>query len=143
MMKTALRSLTILTCSLFLMATQGCKDEAREKRNSASMSSDYVNDAQKAFMYANKGDYSEAIRILESLLKKDLSANVRQELMTALEKCRAQKMASINMINRAKNYMRAGNYSAAEKILNSIGDCSSDIRRQVFELQVECERHMN
>lgn len=143
MMKTALRSLTILTCSLFLMATQGCKDEAREKSNSTSMSFVYVYDAQRAFMYADKRDYSEAIRILESLLKKDLSGNIRQELMTALEKCRAQKMASINMINRAKNYMRAGNYSAAEKILNSIDDCSSDIRRQVFELQVECERHMN
>lgn len=107
------------------------------------MSFVYVYDAQRAFMYADKRDYSEAIRILESLLKKDLSGNIRQELMTALEKCRAQKMSSINMINRAKNYMRAGNYSAAEKILNSIDDCSSDIRRQVFELQVECERHMN
>lgn len=125
------------------MATQGCKDEAREKSNSTSMSSDFVYDAQRASMYANKGDYSEAIRILESLLKKDLSANVRQELMTALEKCRAQKMASINMINRAKNYMRAGNYSEAENILNSIDDCSSDIRRQVYDLQVECARHMN
>ena len=107
------------------------------------MSSDFVYDAQRASMYANKGDYSEAIRILESLLKKDLSANVRQELMTALEKCREQKMASINMINRAKNYMRAGNYSEAENILNSIDDCSSDIRRQVYDLQVECARHMN
>lgn len=93
-------------------------------------------------MYANKGDYSKAISILESLLKEDLSADVRQELMAGLEKCKARKMASINKINSAKNYMRAGNYSAAESILNSIDDCSSDIKKQVFDLQVECMRHM-
>lgn len=118
------------------------KSKTLEKINRTS---EFENESRRASMYANKGDYSEAISILESLLKEDLSADVRQSIMAMLEQCKAKKMEITNKINSAKNYMRAGNYSAADSILRSLDSPDYDddeIRSQVLPLRVECMRHM-